>query len=104
MCKRPTSEELQFAGIIILLSPTCAGWVQKSHFEVNSRRAFDILLSYHLGSDPSDGPTGRLVAKLPLPTRFRWLKEEFTHSNHLKAVYKEESLRNLFGGFSIEGR
>ena len=77
--------------------PTFAGY--KNRFEVNSRRAFDILLSYHLGSGPTDRAAERLVTKLSLPTRFRWFKDEFIHSNHLKAVYKEESLRNLFGGF-----
>jgi hypothetical protein len=69
-----------------------------------SRRAFDILLSYHLGSDPLDHPPDGLVTKLSLPRRFQWFKDEFIHSNRLKAVYKEESLRNLFEGFSIEGR
>jgi hypothetical protein len=51
-----------------------------------------------------DPPDHRLLIKLSLPTRFRWFKDEFIHSNRLKAVYKEESLRNLFEGFSIEGR
>ena len=31
--------------------------------------------------------------------KIQWFKDEFIHSNHLKAVYKEESLRNLFEGF-----
>ena len=31
--------------------------------------------------------------------KIRWFNHEFIHSNRLKAVYKEESLRNLFEGF-----
>jgi hypothetical protein len=92
------------AGIMILSTHIRVCWVQESQFEVNSRRAFDILLSYHLGSDPPDQPADRLTIKLALPTRFRWFKDEFIHSNRPKAVYKEESLRNPFEGFSIEGR
>ena len=38
------------------------------------------------------------------PTRFPWFKVEFIDPNDLKAVYKGESLVNLFEGFSTEGR
>jgi hypothetical protein len=37
-------------------------------------------------------------------TRIRWFKYEFIDPNDLKAVYKGESLINLFKGFSTEGR
>jgi hypothetical protein len=46
---------------------------------------------------------GWIIAALN-PTTFPWFKDEFIHPNDLKAVYKGESLINLFEGFSTEGR
>jgi hypothetical protein len=74
--------------------------------EVDLRRPFDIWLSYH--PDSSRIPRIRriidwIIAAFNL-TRFPWFNDELIHSNDLKAVYKGESLINLFEGFSTEGR
>jgi hypothetical protein len=73
---------------------------------LNLPRPFDIRLSYHSDSSLTRFP-GASPAELSgafNSKRFPWFKDKFIHLNHLKAVYKEESLRNLFEGFSIEGR
>jgi hypothetical protein len=74
--------------------------------EVDLQRAFDIWLSYH--PDSNRIPRIRrmidwIIAAFNL-TRFPWFKDEFIDPNDLKAVYKGESLINLFEGFSTEGR
>jgi hypothetical protein len=43
------------------------------------------------GPNPGSNTQGSL-------TRFRWLKDEFSHPREHKAVYKDETLTHLFGG------
>jgi hypothetical protein len=80
---------------------------------IDSQRRFDIWLSYYdiwlsYHSDNSGIPRIRRMIDWIIaafnPTRFPWFKDEFIHPNDLKAVYKGESLINLFEGFSTEGR
>ena len=74
--------------------------------EADLRRPLDIWLSYHPGSNGIPRircMIGWIIAALNLTT-FPWFKDEFIHPNDLKAVYKGESLINLFEGFSTEGR
>jgi hypothetical protein len=67
-------------------------------------RAFDIWLSYHPDSYPPDSARIGWIIEAFNPTRFPWFKSRIHRSNDLKAVYKGESLINLFEGFSTEGR
>jgi hypothetical protein len=74
--------------------------------EADLQRLFDILLSYHPGSHAIPRircMIGWIIAALN-PRTFPWFKDEIIHPNDLKAVYKGESLINLFEGFSTEGR
>jgi hypothetical protein len=70
------------------------------------RRPFDIFVLYQQGSsrEPGIKHISNGIAGIFNSTRFRWFKDELIDPNHLKAVYKKESQRNLFEGFSIEGR
>jgi DNA-binding transcriptional LysR family regulator len=73
---------------------------------VDLQRAFDIWLSYHPDSNRIPR-IRRMIDWIILAfnlTRIRWFKDEFSDPNDLKAVYKGESLINLFEGFSTEGR
>lgn len=67
------------------------------------RRRYDIWLSYH----PGNGRIARIrhwLVDTFNPAKFQWFKHEFIHPSEFKAVYKGETLTQLFGGSSIEGR
>ena len=71
--------------------------------EVELRRRCDIWLSDH----PGNGRIARIQHWLVdtfNPAKFPWFKDEFIHPSEFKGVYKGETLTQLFGGFSIEGR
>jgi hypothetical protein len=74
--------------------------------EVELRRPYDIWLSYH----PGNGRIARTRQMIDWlvdtynPAKFPWFKDEFLHPSEFKGVYKGETLTQLFGGFSIEGR
>jgi DNA-binding transcriptional LysR family regulator len=74
--------------------------------DIDLQRPFDIWLSYHPGNNriPRIRRMIDWIIEAFNPTRFPWFKDEFIHPNDLKAVYKGESLINLFEGFSTEGR
>jgi hypothetical protein len=74
--------------------------------EVELRRRYDIWLSYHPGKGRIpriQKMIGWLVDTFNL-AKFPWFKDEFIHPSEFKGVYKGETLTQLFGGFSIEGR
>jgi hypothetical protein len=94
------------AGIGLFPTSTRALGAKIVPLRVDLQRAFDIWLSYH--PDSNGIPRirrmiGWIIEAFNL-TRFRWFKHEFSDPNDLKAVYKGESLINLFEGFSTEGR
>ena len=74
--------------------------------EIKLDRSFDIWLSYHPSS--SRIPRVRHMIDWLLeafnPAKFPWFKDEFVHPREFNAVYEGESLTDLFGGFSTEGR
>src|ERR1700733_14787426 len=74
--------------------------------EIPLRQPFDIWLSYHPGSGriPRVRRMIDWLVEAFNPVRFPWFKDEFIHPREFKAVYKGETLTQLFGGFSTEGR
>jgi hypothetical protein len=71
--------------------------------EVELRRRCDIWPSHH----PGNGRIARIrhwLVDTFNPAKFPWFKDEFIHPSEFKGVYKGETLTQLFGGFSIEGR
>ena len=94
------------AGIGVLSTYACALGGKIIPLEVELRRPFDIWLSFHAtsGRIPRVRHMIDWLVEAFNPKRFPWFKDEFVHPSEFKAVYKGESLTNLFGGFSTEGR
>ncbi|WP_375411923.1 LysR family transcriptional regulator [uncultured Bradyrhizobium sp.] len=94
------------AGIGLFPTYACVLGAKIVPLDIDLHRSFDIWLSYHPGSSriPRIRHMIDWIVEAFNSKRFPWFKDEFIHPNDLKAVYKEESLRNLFEGFSIEGR
>jgi len=94
------------AGIGVFPTYACALGGKIIPLEVELRRPFDIWLSFHAtsGRIPRVRHMIDWLVEAFNPKRFPWFKDEFVHPSEFKAVYKGESLTNLFGGFSTEGR
>jgi DNA-binding transcriptional LysR family regulator len=94
------------AGIGVFPTYACALGGKIVPLELELRRPIDIWLSFHPGS----GRIPRVRCMIDWlveafnPRKFPWFKDEFIHPSELKAVYKHESLTDLFGGFTTEGR
>lgn len=94
------------AGIGLFPTYACVLGAKIVPLDIDLHRSFDIWLSYHPGSSriPRVRHMIDWIIEAFNSTRFPWFKDEFIPPNDLKAVYKEDSLRNLFEGFAIEGR
>lgn len=94
------------AGIGVFPTYACALGGKIVPLEIELRRPYDIWLSYHPGSGriPRVRRMIDWLVEAFNPVKFPWFKDEFIHPSELKAVYKGESLTQLFGGFSTEGR
>jgi DNA-binding transcriptional LysR family regulator len=94
------------AGIGMLPTYACALGGKIIPLEVELRWPYDIWLSYHPGS----GRIPRVRHMIDWlvdafnPAKFPWFKDEFIHPREFNSVYKGETLTQLFGGFSTEGR
>jgi DNA-binding transcriptional LysR family regulator len=94
------------AGIGMLPTYACALGGKIIPLEVELRWRYDIWLSYHPGS----GRIPRIrhmidwLVEAFNPAKFPWFKDEFIHPSEFDSVYKGETLTQLFGGFSTEGR
>ena len=94
------------AGIGVFPTYACALGGKIIPLEIELRRPFDIWLSYHPGSGriPRVRHMIDWLVEAFNPAKFPWFKDEFIHPGEFKGVYKGETLTQLFGGFSIEGR
>jgi DNA-binding transcriptional LysR family regulator len=94
------------AGIGMLPTYACALGGKIIPLEVELRWAYDIWLSYHPGSGriPRVRQMIDWLVEAFNPVKFPWFKDEFIHPSEFNSVYKGETLTQLFGGFSTEGR
>jgi len=98
---KPTVAHSAGIGVFSTYASTFGGKIIP--LEVELRQPHDIWLSYH----PGNGRIARIrhwLVDTFNPAKFRWFKHEFIHPSEFKGVYKGETLTQLFGGSSIEGR
>jgi DNA-binding transcriptional LysR family regulator len=94
------------AGIGMLPTYACALGGKIIPLEVELHWPYDIWLSYHPGSGriPRIRQMIDWLVEAFNPAKFPWFKDEFIHPSEFNSVYKGETLTQLFGGFSTEGR
>jgi DNA-binding transcriptional LysR family regulator len=94
------------AGIGMLPTYACALGGKIIPLEVELHWPYDIWLSYHPGSGriPRVRQMIDWLVEAFNPAKFPWFKDEFIHPSEFNSVYKGETLTQLFGGFSTEGR